>query len=210
MPERTDPQAKRLLEQYLRDVRSLPNEAARRDRFTTLVGELFPASAIITRISAGVERAIRIQLPERLRSGRIDSYFGNSVIEFERSLSAAGSAAEQQLREYCSGIWAEEGRPYRPLVAIATDGVVWRAFRPSLSAEVSRTPMPGDVSLELLRELTVTESNLYEFYLWLNGLLFRAGQIVPSGEQFNRDFGKGSLAYAEASAALTEAWRRVR
>jgi|ERR1035437_6051471 hypothetical protein len=125
MAENLDVNTKQLLSQYLTDVRSLPNESAKTHCFVALVGQMFPGSAIISKLTSGIEKAIRIQMPEKAKRGRIDSYFGNAVIEFEYSLKATGNVAEQQLREYCSGVWAKEGKPYRPLLAVASDGVVW-------------------------------------------------------------------------------------
>src|ERR1035437_235494 len=210
MAENLDVNTKQLLSQYLTDVRSLPNESAKTHCFVALVGQMFPGSAIISKLTSGIEKAIRIQMPEKAKRGRIDSYFGNAVIEFEYSLKATGNVAEQQLREYCSGVWAKEGKPYRPLLAVASDGLIWRTYRPSLPLNLEEPPRPGDVSLEPLRELTVTESSLFAFYVFLNTLLFRVGQVVPSAGQFGQDFGKESLAYGDGIEILSLAWRRTR
>ncbi|MGO9093655.1 MAG: Eco57I restriction-modification methylase domain-containing protein [Bryobacteraceae bacterium] len=210
MSKNLDETTERMLSQYLTDVRSLPNEAGKTVRFIGLVGSLFPGSAVITRISGGIEKAVKIELSDRTKFGRIDSYFGNSVIEFEQSLKATGTVAEAQLTEYCAGVWAAEGLPYRRLVAIASDGVQWRTYRPSLPPDLARKPRAEDVTLERLREFTLSETTLGDFYIWLNGLLFRAGQIVPSADQFQQDFGRDSWAYSDALASLRSAWRRVR
>ncbi|MGO4883733.1 MAG: N-6 DNA methylase [Bryobacteraceae bacterium] len=210
MAETLDSSIKDLLSEYLRDIRALPNEAAKIGRFIALVGQAFPGTAAISRLTAGIEKAIRIELCEGAKRGRIDSYYGNAVIEFERSLTATGRVAEQQLREYCAGVWAREGTPYHPLVAIASDGLVWKTYRPTLPSNLVEPPRSGDVALEPLRELTVTESTLFDFYVFLNTLLFRTGQVVPSAEQFRQDFGKESLAYGDAIETLGRAWRRSR
>ncbi|MGA2742634.1 MAG: N-6 DNA methylase [Bryobacteraceae bacterium] len=210
MAESFDSSTKQLLSEYLAEVRLLPNESAKTHRFIAFVGQAFPGSAIIGKLTAGIEKAVRIQLPEKAKRGHIDSYFGNAVIEFEYSLKATGKVAEQQLREYSSGVWAKEGKPHRPLLAVASDGVVWRTYRPSLPANLEEPPQPSDVTLELLRELTVTDSNLFDFYLFLNTLLFRMGQVIPSAQQFRQDFGKESLAYGDAMETLGTAWRRTR
>jgi hypothetical protein len=95
-------------------------------------------------------------------------------------------------------------------MAVASDGVVWRTYRPSLPSNLEEPPKPGDVTMELLRELTVTDSNLFDFYLFLNTLLFRMGQVIPSAGQFRQDFGKESLAYGDAMETLGMAWHRTR
>jgi hypothetical protein len=57
----------------------------------------------------------------------------------------ADQAAEWHLRECCSC------EPHRPLPAAASDGVVWRTYRPESA------PGAGGVTLEPLREIAVTE-----------------------------------------------------
>lgn len=210
MPERIDDSTKKLLSAYLHDVRTLPNESAKTHRFMALVGQAFPGTAIISKVTAGIEKAIRVELQEGAKRGRIDSYFGNAVIEFESSIKATGRIAEEQLRGYCAGIWAKEGKPYRPLLAVASDGVVWRTYRPILPSNLEESPKASDVTLDRLRELTVTEPSLFDFYLFLNTLLFRVGSVFPSADQFRQDFGKESLAYGDAMDSLATAWRITR
>jgi hypothetical protein len=99
---------KRLLSEYLTEVRPLPDKSARAQRFVALVGQAFPGWAVMGEL-------------------------------------AAGQAVERRLREGCSG------EPHWPLLAAASDGVVWRMCR------AEGPPGPGDVTLEPLREVAVTE-----------------------------------------------------
>src|SRR5690348_891078 len=99
-PQRLDNKTYDILVSFLRDVRELPNEAAKRMRFATLIGELFPASRAVTKFPEGTEKIVRIDTAVGQKSGRIDSYYGNAVVEFERSLKATGKEAESQLRDY--------------------------------------------------------------------------------------------------------------
>src|SRR5712691_10445098 len=117
---------------YLTDVRQLPNESAKRARFAALVGELFPGSKAVTRFPEGTEKIVRIDTALGRKRGRIDSYYGNAVIEFENSLKATGKEAERQVREYVAGLWSAERQPHRPLVAITSDGITWKTYLPRL------------------------------------------------------------------------------
>ena len=210
MSFRIDAKTENLLRQYLEDVRKLPNEASKTTRFMMLVSALFPGSDIASRLAPGIEKAVTIQLPARLKRGSIDSYFGNAIIEFENSLKATGEHAKEQLREYCAGRWAQEGRSYRPLLALSSDGVVWNSYRPALPKDLKGKPKPEDVTLESLRSFIVSDDNLDDFWIWLNGFLFRQGEIIPSAEQFRHDFGRQSAAYVDAIDKLKVAWTRVR
>jgi hypothetical protein len=83
-----DDATQRILSNYLREVRALPNESAKTHRFAALISELFPGSPGIGEYSAGVEKFVRIDTASGQKTGRIDAYHGNAVIEFEKSLKA--------------------------------------------------------------------------------------------------------------------------
>jgi hypothetical protein len=120
----TRPQAPSIsaIETYVREVATLPNEAAKKERFIGLVGALFPRSSVLGALAGGAEKVVRLDIGRR----RIDTYYGNAVIEFEKDLSVSLATAENQLREQVAGIWNDEENPERPLIAIATDALDWR------------------------------------------------------------------------------------
>src|SRR5947209_2324922 len=89
---------------------------------------MFPGTSAPTAFTAGVEKFVRIDTGTGTKRGRIDAYYGNAVIEFEKSLKATGDEAERQLKEYTAGVWQKEGR--RQLVCVASDGILWKTYRP--------------------------------------------------------------------------------
>ena len=135
-----DEPTRKILRQYLHDVRSLPNESAKTHRFSALIAELFPGTSAATEFTAGVEKLARIDTGTGTKRGRIDAYHGNAVIEFERSLKATGDEAERQLREYTAGVWKKEGR--RQLVCVASDGILWKHTVHVLSPRKRRLSHP--------------------------------------------------------------------
>lgn len=202
-----DDAIRKRLKKYLEEVKALPNESAKTHRFAQLVAELFPGSNAPIELVQGVEKVVRIQRDDGgEKRGRIDAYYGNAVIEFENSLKATGAHAEEQLREYTSGVWAK-GR--QQLVCVASDGVAWKSYRPTLREGVKGKPKPGDVTLEPLRTIQLSEDTLDEFWLWLTGLLFRPARTEPTSRRFCIDFGEGSPAFSDAMEALRAAWARV-
>lgn len=206
MSETLEPKVRETLRSYVRDVKSLANEAAKRSRFAALIAELFPGTIAITEYVQGVEKLIRIDRPTGEKRGRADAYYGNAIIEFEKSLSATLEEAEGQLCEYVAGTWQKDGSS-RSLLAIASDGIVWKLYRPVLAA--GEKPSPETVTLEELREFKVAEDTLGSFWLWLTSLLFRPQQIEPTAERFQLDFGAWSPLYREGMVALKRAWTKV-
>ena len=198
------------LRRYLADVPELPNESAKTHRFSALVSELFPGSRVTFALARGIEKGLRIDTYRGTTRRRIDAYVGNAIIEFEDDLKATGSVAEEQLQEYVAGIrQAEGGAECRPLVAIASDGVTWRTYRPILLDGNADHIDPYAVALEPIRTLELTERSLDAFWLWLTGLLFRRSQTEPSAALFRLDFGAESIAFADAIMALRRAWARA-
>jgi SAM-dependent methyltransferase len=208
MAKRVPDKIEAALRVYLADVKVLPNEPAKRQRFAALVGELVEDKAVVAAFAQGTERLVRIDLPGRSR-GFVDSYYGNAVIEFENSLRATGEHAEEQLREYVAGLWGNEKHSRRPLIAVATDGLVWRTYRPEDRSDGLAVPTTDQVKLNLLRELTLTKETLADFWMWFSGLLHRPGQLEPSIEQFRIDFGATSITFHDAMDALRDAWGRA-
>ena len=197
------------LKRYVQDIKNLPNESAKRHCFSGLISSLFPDSPELANFFSGVEKTVHIDTSTGLKHGRVDSYYGNSIIEFEKSLKATERHAKYQLQEYCVGIWKKEGQQRRPLLCIASDGIFWKTYVPHIIDSAKEKLTPDDVKLELLREIEVKEENFEDFYIWLTGLLFREGQLNPTAELFQFDFGAKSAAFWYAIKALNQAWNNV-
>jgi len=209
MAETLEPRTKEILRKYLRDVRALGNEAARRQRFAALIAELFPGTHAVAEFARGVEKLIRIRLAHGEKRGHADAYYGNAIIEFEKSLKATLEEAEEQLREYLSGSWPKAEENARSMLAIASDGVQWRIYRPKLLAGAPARPLPEHLELDLLRDFKLAEDTLGDFWLWLTSLLFRPQQIEPTAQRFQLDFGSWSPLYREGMVSLKKAWAKV-
>ncbi len=206
MAETLEPSVREVLRNYLREVKSLPNESAKRSRFASLIAELFPGSTAINEYARGVEKLIRIVRASGVKKGHADAYYGNAIIEFEKSLSATLEEAKHQLCEYVAGTWQKE-KSARPMLAIASDGVHWIVYRPVLP--VGEDPEPENILLDELRDFKVAEDTLGEFWLWLTSFLFRPQQVDPTAERFQLDFGSWSPLYRDGMASLKKAWRKV-
>jgi hypothetical protein len=208
LAETLEPKVKEILRNYLREVKTLQNEAAKRSRFAALIAELFPGTIAVTEYSQGVEKLIRISRPEseKEKRGRADAFYGNAIIEFEKSLKDSLDEAKGQLCEYVAGTWQKD-KAQRSLLAVASDGVRWITYRPVLTA--GERPTPETVTLDELRDLSVTEESLAAFWLWLTSFLFRPQQVVPTAERIQLDFGSWSPLFRGGMAALKLAWGKV-
>ncbi len=197
-----------ILRQYLRDMQGTHSEIGKRERFSALLGSLYSNTREVSLYSQGAETSLRIQMPGREKRGSADTVYGSAVVEFEKNLKHTLKEAERQLREYVAGIW--QGAPAAPrfLDAVATDGIIWRIYRPVLSH--GAPVLPENISLELRREVQLGEDTLGDFYRWLDLFLFRGVNIEPSSENVQYDFGSASNLFGAGRSALRQAWTQGR
>jgi hypothetical protein len=205
--ESLDPDTEAILHRYVTEVSRLPNESAKTHSFVGLITSLFPGHSAVKDYLGGIEKVVRIDTAAGERRRRIDAYYGNAVIEFEKSLAATGRTAERQLREYACGVWTDSKQRGRPLLCVASDGIHWQLYSPRLAADAPAKLRAQHVSLDLLRTFEVKAGNLHEFWLWLTGFLFRPSRAMPSAERFQAEFGASSPAFADATDALSQAWQ---
>ncbi len=187
-------------------------EAPRRDKFLLLLQALFPSSVEeLSRYTDGIETSVSMPTSgaQIIRKGSIDAYYGDLVIEFERSLSSKREEAEGQLRSYCAGLWNGEN-PRRSYICIASDGLQWITYHPR--AEKAADLQAEDVDLAPGETLLLgSDASSHEsFFLFLNRLFFREGRLRPTVETFTRDFGVQSHLYAALQPELAAAFESVR
>jgi len=192
------------LRAYLREIKTTHAEIGKRERFSSLLGTLFPNTREVGIYARGAETSLRIQTPEKEKRGRADTMYGSAIIEFEKNLKQTLSEAERQLREYVAGIWQSEPTSRRSLDAVATDGIHWRIYRPVLPENVN--VVPENIVLDLRREIQLKDDTLNDFYRWLNLFLFRPSQLEPTSEAIREDFGSYSHLFHEGLATLRRAW----
>jgi hypothetical protein len=186
---------------YLDTHERATNETQRREAFITLAASAFAESQLAKHLSLGAEYKVRFEQSGIVRRGRVDTYYGNLVIEFEYDLRATGDHAVDQLRGYVAGAWTEDGNAARPYLAVATDGLRWRVYTPFLT-DPSSPVAAENVRLELNEEFIAAKDKVTEFETFLNRLFFRRTLLKPTTANFAQDFGLTSPTFMLASGGL--------
>lgn len=203
------------LESYFRTMtqNSSANETYKREKFLVMLAELFPdkREAVASYISGSETRVV---VQTKAGAGRIDAYYGNLVIEFERDLSVKAKYEEgcRQIKEYVSGLWNEEGKRRRPYIGIVTDGLRWVCWHPTASRSI-KSLKPEDIELRLKEDLrlsSVEPQHLDEFYHFLDRNFFREQLLTPTTDAFKNDFGLESALWDDIREALEEAFNAHR
>lgn len=205
---------KSIIENYVTDLQNLAGalEEVKKNKFQDLLRRLFPnADREIGEYTQNLEKAVRIENSHgMLTTGRIDAYFGNLVIEFERDLPRKLDEGKQQVVGYCAGLW-NQSRQRKNYTGIVTDGLSWYIYCPTTNLQVGNIQNADIELIEIDRHhLTTSTDNINAFFYLLNRLFFREGQIDPSIENFKKDFGLSSVLFHGVFTNLKTAFTGIR
>ncbi len=200
------------IQQYLHDVEPLNKEQARSHRFAMLLQELFGFEPnFIETYSSGIEQSLKVRQKDRILKGRADNLFGNVIIEFEANIPKKRDEAEEQLRRYVAILWSQEPFEARtPYLCIATDGVRFIAYSPTLASPTEKDITPDDVRLQVLEDTDWTKLEPDEVYYWLDRYFQRKEILYPKSETIVRDFGVRSHAFQITTNALLATWQEIK
>ncbi len=215
MPDPAEARRREAFRRYLDEVRALTTEAPRSQRFALflqeLLGEVSPG--FLEDYARGAEKVLRHRHTTRVLRGRADQLFGNVVLEFEADLQRREKRreAEEQLRRYVAILWSQEApAERRPYLAVATDGVRFLTFSPTLEDPAQPPPIePEHIRLALLEEADWSAWDAEAVYAWLDRTFLRQRVLSPTSEDIARDFGLHSHAFRQAHALLRSLWHTV-
>ncbi|MBI3098219.1 MAG: N-6 DNA methylase [Planctomycetes bacterium] len=186
-------------------------ESARTQRFLVLLHSLFSSCrpAFIEEYLGGAEHYVRVKQKDLLLRGRIDTLYGNLVIEFEHALPKMLETAKGQLGRYFALLRASAQDRPRSYIGIATDGVRFHLFVEASSAPAK--PEPETVALDEVEPVDLSRMTAADVYFWLDRHFMReAGPRRPTAAEFVRDFGPKSPALRLATAELGACWGNLR
>ena len=212
MPDVRQARWEQVVSAYLESVRSQQSEPAKSQRFLLLLKELFGLQpGFIEDYVAGVERYVKVKQKDRILRGRIDNLFGNLVIEFERDLTKTQREAEEQLRRYIAVLWSQEEPGRRaPYLCIATDGVHFAVYSPTVQDGEKAEVQPDEVRLRLVERVDWSDLKAQEVYFWLDRYFLRREIFSPKTENIVKDFGLRSHAFQVAGQTLLSLWDRLK
>ncbi len=200
------------ISQYLHDVEPLHSESARSHRFGMLVNQLIGLEpGFIESYVSGVEKYLKVKQKDRILKGEADNLFGNIIIEFEANIPKKRAEAEEQLRRYTAILWSQEPIYSRkPYLCLATDGIRFVTYTPTLAGPIGKDVAPDDVRLRVLEEADWTKLKPYEVYFWLDRYFMRKEVLPPKSEMIVHDFGVRSHAFQTTTNALLTLWQNIK
>jgi len=208
MPDIRQAKWEQIVSAYLESVRSQQSESAKSHRFFGLLKDLFGLRpGFIEDYVAGIEKYVKVKQKDRILRGQVDNLFGNLVIEFERDLSKMRAEAEEQLQRYVACLWSQEPPAKRaPYLCIATDGIGFVVYSPTIEERDKADVQPEEVRLEPVEEVDLTTFKPPEVYFWLDRYFLRKEILAPTTEAIVKDFGLRSHAFHAAGQTLLSRW----
>lgn len=198
---------------YLEGIPTCRNETARKERFISLISQIFPKhSKEIFNLTEGADKFLKVQIGSTEKSdwGFVDSLYGNLVIEFEHKLPKMLAIAEEQLKDYVAKLWSSQ-KSKQSFLCIASDGVCWVTYTPVLySSTLSKIQMSAN-AIELIKNesFEVSKNNIEDFYYWIDRIFFRENSLSPTSQMICAEFGSNSFAFTNSSRIIQNAFKRA-
>ncbi len=211
VPDVFDARKRRAIDTYCREAAKDQGEQAKAQRFLLLLHDLFAevAPRFVEDYLAGVEKYVRIKRKDLVVRGRVDAFYGDLVIEFERDLRRTTEDAWEQLARYVACFWSEEAHSRRDYLCVATDAIHWEVAAATTSVPPGTSVDPQDVRFGPRSSLSFAAMDPSDVYFWLDRLFLRQRPVEPTTQRFVEDFGAASPAFTLCANVLSRAWQQV-
>jgi len=199
------------IEKYIESVQKGQSEHGKSLLFFLLLKDLFESvePQFAENYSRGIEKFVKSKEKDIIIKGRLDAFYGNLIIEFEKDLSKTLVEAKEQLKRYASCLWQESMGRRIPYICIATDGLQFNIYTPKIKNE-SEKVTPENVILEESEQINLFKAKPLEVYFFLDRYIVRKEIRHPTTEEFIKDFGPQSVAFRFVYSELESVWQKVK
>lgn len=196
------------LQSYLDRVRQANSEAALGHHFLTFVQDTFSTLDCdqAHRVLPFLEEFVQIEEATVAFQGRIDARLGNVIIEFKTDLDSYLGDAQDQLRDYITAIWNEQGQD-KKYYLVASDGTTCIVYLAELPDGESLDP--DNVVLNEVDTIDLADGDPDSVFTKLDQYLLFSDDILPTAENIVTDFGPDSPVCREGMDILREEWNGI-
>ena len=141
IPDISEQSISHKFKEYTEQVSQLNTESAKAQRFLILLKDTFGDvnAGFVEDYLHGVEKYISVKQKDIILRGRIDTLYGNLIIEFEKDLRKSLDEAVEQLKRYTS--YLLQSGEKASYLCLATDGILFNVYLPKINGD-------GKVELE--------------------------------------------------------------
>jgi type I restriction-modification system DNA methylase subunit len=202
IPDISEQNISQKFNEYIDLISQLNNEAAKAQRFLIFLKDVFGDvnAGFIEDYLHGVEKYVSVKNKDILLKGRIDTLYGNLIIEFEKDLQKTVDEACDQLKRYTSCLFQSGDKTN--YLCLATDGILFNVYLPKITE--------SKVELEEIEKIDLKKIEPYQAYFWLDRYFFRKTQLHPKTEEIVKDFGIKSPAFKYCLNSLEQVWNNIK
>ncbi len=171
-----------LLPDFIRNAKDARSQPAKQIRFTSFLKDVFGIQP------EDLEMEVPIASKVMLVRGRIDTVFGDLIIEFKVSLERELEDARIELIKYFQAY--REKYPNQKFIGIATDDLRFIVYRPKIENNVV-TDIEEIDRLDLEEKVDDPEY----VYLWFDSYFFVSKKVIPTSKDIRKRFGIDSPTY---------------
>jgi len=205
-----------LILEYFRKIKQASKELTKKEIFKDLLNRLYSTSsdilAEIDSMSLGAEKTIfNINLGNRVKTGRADTFFNRVIIEFENNIKQSEAHAKEQLIEYLSGLY-NSGEGYN-FTLIISDFLEWRIYIPKLnSIDLIDKLCIKDIELQEVpnSRFVLNENNVNDFYYFIDKYLFKENKLKATLETVQQNFGEFSTTFVDVFGSLRKGFEAAK
>jgi hypothetical protein len=203
IPDISEVQITQKFKEYIEQISQVNTESAKAQRFLILLKDVFGDvnAGFIEDYLHGVEKYVSVKQKDIILRGRIDTLYGNLIIEFENDLRKRLDDALGQLQRYVSCL-LQSGEKATYL-CLATDGILFNVYSPKIKSI-------DEIELEVIDKIDLTKTEPYQAYFYLDRYFFRKIQLHPKTEEIVRDFGIKSPAFKYCLNVFDRIWSAIK
>ncbi len=131
--------------------------------------------------------------------GRIDTIFGNIMIEFKKDLSTGLDTAKKELYKYLLSYHEKYSKEY---VGIATDGIEFKVFVPRFEDKVL-------IEIEEVNSINLKNSTPEKILDWFDAYFFTQDKVTPTSSHIIHTFGIRSPTFQSSIKKLEELFKKL-
>lgn len=203
IPDISEQNISHKFKEYIEQISTQNTESAKAQGFLIFLKDVFENvdAGFVEDYLHGVEKYISVKKKDIVLRGRIDTLYGNLIIEFEKDLRKTFNEALEQLKRYTS--YLIQSGDKANYLCLATDGILFHVFLPKING--------GDeIELEEIEKIDLTKTEPYQAYFWLDRYFFRKIKLHPKTEEIVRDFGIKSPAFKYSLNTFQRIWSIVK
>jgi hypothetical protein len=196
------------LQEYLDRARRANSEAALGHHFLTFVQDTFSTLDCdqAHRVLPFLEEFVQIEEATVAFQGRIDARLGNVIIEFKTDLDRYLDDAKDQLRDYITAVWNEQGQDQKYYL-VASDGTTSIVYLAEIPEGESLTP--ENVVLNEVDTIDLAGGDPDTVFTKLDQYLLFSDDILPTADNIVTDFGPDAPVCREGMDILREEWDEI-